>query len=53
MWFGMASMVLDKLIDGHHPRPGAVILFHQAIHQRGTSIYRKMFFSDSPFLASV
>ena len=49
LFFGLASVIFDHLVDGQFTNPGLAILLHQAIFQLGARIYRKLFPSNAPF----
>jgi len=46
---GMASVLLDHLIDEQTQSPGEVALLHQAFYEAGVAGYRRSFASDSAF----
>ncbi len=46
---GMASVLLDHLIDGQAESPGEAALLHQALYEAGAAGYRRVFSSDCGF----
>jgi hypothetical protein len=46
---GMASVVLDHMIDEQTESPGEAALLHQALYEAGTAGYRRAFRSDCAF----
>ena len=47
--FGMASVLLDHLIDEQTESPGETALLHQVLYDAGVAGYRRVFTSDSAF----
>jgi hypothetical protein len=49
--FGMASVLVDHLIDNQAANPGETVLLHQALYEAGVARFRRTFAPDADFWA--